>query len=71
MDLEQFAALRTPEGSAALDAAARVAGGDPLTAAAALRSAVRIHKSNFIFYFTRMNFYIFLKNRDCTTFRLN
>ncbi|TYB36328.1 methyltransferase domain-containing protein [Micromonospora sp. AP08] len=39
MDLEQFAALRTPEGSAALDAAARVAGGDPLTAAAALRSA--------------------------------
>nr|WP_204033665.1 methyltransferase domain-containing protein [Micromonospora qiuiae] len=39
MDLEQFAALRTGEGSAALDAAARVAGGDPLTAAAALRSA--------------------------------
>ncbi|MEU0151067.1 THUMP-like domain-containing protein [Micromonospora fulviviridis] len=39
MDLEQFDALRTPEGSAALDAAARVAGGDPLTAAAALRSA--------------------------------
>lgn len=39
MDLEQFGALRTPEGSAALDAAARVAGGDPLTAAAALRSA--------------------------------
>ncbi|MEV0426054.1 methyltransferase domain-containing protein [Micromonospora sp. NPDC050495] len=39
MDLEQFAALRTPEGSAALDAAARVAGGDPLAAAAALRSA--------------------------------
>ncbi|MFG3576642.1 THUMP-like domain-containing protein [Micromonospora chersina] len=39
MDLEQFAALRTPAGSAALDAAARVAGGDPLTAAAALRSA--------------------------------
>ncbi|WP_262283107.1 methyltransferase domain-containing protein [Micromonospora sp. MA102] len=39
MDLEQFAALRTPEGSAALDAAARVAGGDPLTAAAALRTA--------------------------------
>ncbi|WNM42701.1 methyltransferase domain-containing protein [Micromonospora halotolerans] len=39
MDLEQFAALRTPEGSAALAAAARVAGGDPLTAAAALRTA--------------------------------
>ncbi|MFG1889912.1 methyltransferase domain-containing protein [Micromonospora sp. NPDC049051] len=39
MDLDQFAALRTPVGSAALDAAARVAGGDPLTAAAALRSA--------------------------------
>ncbi|GIJ23068.1 THUMP-like domain-containing protein [Micromonospora lutea] len=39
MDLEQFAALRTPEGSAALDAAARVAGGDPLVAAASLRSA--------------------------------
>ncbi|MEU4379600.1 THUMP-like domain-containing protein [Micromonospora echinofusca] len=39
MDLDQLAALRTPEGSAALDAAARVAGGDPLTAAAALRSA--------------------------------
>ncbi|RIW46093.1 class I SAM-dependent methyltransferase [Micromonospora endophytica] len=39
MDLEQFAALRTAEGVAALDAAARVAGGDPLSAAAALRSA--------------------------------
>ncbi|MEV6816115.1 methyltransferase domain-containing protein [Micromonospora sp. NPDC051296] len=39
MDLEQLAALRTAEGSAALDAAARVAGGDPLAAAAALRSA--------------------------------
>ncbi|MEV2242473.1 methyltransferase domain-containing protein [Micromonospora sp. NPDC049891] len=39
MDLEQFAALLTPEGSAALDAAVRVAGGDPLAAAAALRSA--------------------------------
>ncbi|WP_091458534.1 THUMP-like domain-containing protein [Micromonospora inyonensis] len=39
MDLDQFAALRTPEGSAALDAATRVAGGDPLTAAATLRSA--------------------------------
>ncbi|MEU4482955.1 methyltransferase domain-containing protein [Micromonospora sp. NPDC023966] len=38
MDLDQFAALRTPEGSAALDAAARVAGGDPLRAAAVLRS---------------------------------
>ncbi|MEW2375552.1 methyltransferase domain-containing protein [Micromonospora sp. NPDC047812] len=38
MDLDQLAALRTPEGSAALAAAARVAGGDPLTAAAALRS---------------------------------
>ncbi|MFG2008847.1 methyltransferase domain-containing protein [Micromonospora sp. NPDC048868] len=38
MNLDQFAALRTPEGSAALAAAARVAGGDPLTAAAALRS---------------------------------
>ncbi|MGN9812027.1 THUMP-like domain-containing protein [Micromonospora sp. BQ11] len=38
MNLEQLAALRTPEGSAALDAAARVAGGDPLTAVAALRS---------------------------------
>ncbi|TDC79606.1 SAM-dependent methyltransferase [Micromonospora sp. KC606] len=39
MDLDQFAALRTPEGSAALAAAAGLAGGDPLTAAAALRSA--------------------------------
>ncbi|MFG1722701.1 methyltransferase domain-containing protein [Micromonospora chalcea] len=39
MDLDQLAALRTPEGSAALAAAARVAGGDPLAAAAALRSA--------------------------------
>ncbi|MBL6277732.1 methyltransferase domain-containing protein [Micromonospora fiedleri] len=39
MDLEQLAALRTPEGSGALAAAARVAGGDPLAAAAALRSA--------------------------------
>ncbi|MFC8847010.1 MULTISPECIES: methyltransferase domain-containing protein [unclassified Micromonospora] len=39
MDLDQFAALRTPEGSAALAAAAEVAGGDPLAAAAALRSA--------------------------------
>ncbi|GIJ80148.1 hypothetical protein SAMN05443287_103383 [Micromonospora phaseoli] len=39
MDLEQLAALRTPEGSAALDAADRVAGGDPLAAAMALRAA--------------------------------
>ncbi|MEH1100940.1 THUMP-like domain-containing protein [Micromonospora sp. CPCC 205561] len=39
MDPDLLAALRTPEGSAALDAAARVAGGDPLTAASALRSA--------------------------------
>ncbi|SCL19603.1 Methyltransferase domain-containing protein [Micromonospora nigra] len=39
MNLEQLAELRTPEGAAALDAAARLAGGDPLTAAAALRSA--------------------------------
>ncbi|MFU8854084.1 THUMP-like domain-containing protein [Micromonospora sp. SL1-18] len=39
MDLDQLAALRTPEGSAALAAAAAVAGGDPLTAAARLRSA--------------------------------
>ncbi|MER7890394.1 methyltransferase domain-containing protein [Micromonospora sp. NPDC094482] len=39
MDLEQLAALRTAEGAAALDAAARVAGGDPLAAASALRSA--------------------------------
>ncbi|MEU1235109.1 methyltransferase domain-containing protein [Micromonospora aurantiaca] len=39
MDLDQLAALRTPEGSAALAAADRVAGGDPLAAAAALRSA--------------------------------
>ncbi|WP_431918572.1 THUMP-like domain-containing protein [Micromonospora wenchangensis] len=38
MDLDQFAALRTTEGSAALAAAAGVAGGDPLAAAAALRS---------------------------------
>ncbi|MGC4803714.1 THUMP-like domain-containing protein [Micromonospora sp. DT233] len=39
MDLDQFAALRTPEGSAALAAATEVAGGDPLVAAGALRSA--------------------------------
>ncbi|KWV30340.1 THUMP-like domain-containing protein [Micromonospora rifamycinica] len=38
MDLDQFAALRTPEGSAVLAAATEVAGGDPLVAAAALRS---------------------------------
>lgn len=38
MDLDQFAALRTPEGSAVLTAATEVAGGDPLAAAAALRS---------------------------------
>ncbi|MFD2765711.1 THUMP-like domain-containing protein [Micromonospora eburnea] len=39
MDLDQLAALRTPEGSAALAAAAEVAGGDPLAAAARLRAA--------------------------------
>ncbi|MFI7604079.1 methyltransferase domain-containing protein [Micromonospora sp. NPDC049366] len=39
MDLDQLAALRTPEGTTALDAAARVAGGDPLAAASALRAA--------------------------------
>ncbi|RIV38622.1 THUMP-like domain-containing protein [Micromonospora radicis] len=39
MDLEQLAALRTDEGAAALDAAGRVAGGDPLSAATALRAA--------------------------------
>ncbi|WP_091443779.1 THUMP-like domain-containing protein [Micromonospora yangpuensis] len=38
MDLEQLAALRTPEGSAALATAARLAGGDPLRAAGALRA---------------------------------
>ena len=38
MDLELLAALRTPEGSEALTAAAEVAGGDPLAAASALRS---------------------------------
>ncbi|MER7169353.1 methyltransferase domain-containing protein [Micromonospora sp. NPDC000207] len=38
MDLEQLAALRTPEGSAVLAEAARLAGGDPLHAAAALRT---------------------------------
>ncbi|MGC4809653.1 THUMP-like domain-containing protein [Micromonospora sp. DT228] len=39
MDLDQLAALRTPEGSAALTAAAGLAGGDPLAAASALRAA--------------------------------
>ncbi|MFB9237405.1 methyltransferase domain-containing protein [Plantactinospora siamensis] len=39
MNNEQFEVLRTPEGEAALGAAAAVAGGDPLAAAAALRSA--------------------------------
>ncbi|MFC4104893.1 class I SAM-dependent methyltransferase [Micromonospora zhanjiangensis] len=39
MDLDQFAALRTPAGASALAAAAELAGGDPLAAAAALRSA--------------------------------
>ncbi|MFY1687895.1 THUMP-like domain-containing protein [Plantactinospora sp. WMMB782] len=39
MDLEQFAALRTPEGGTALAAAAELADGDPLAAAAALRAA--------------------------------
>nr|WP_240955413.1 class I SAM-dependent methyltransferase [Micromonospora sp. HNM0581] len=36
--MEQFGELRTPEGLAALDSAARMAGHDPLAAAAALRS---------------------------------
>lgn len=39
MDLGQLAELRTPAGSAALAAAAEVAGADPLAAAMALRSA--------------------------------
>ncbi|SCF15137.1 Methyltransferase domain-containing protein [Micromonospora mirobrigensis] len=39
VDLDQFAALRTPEGSAALAAATELAGGDPLASAAALRSS--------------------------------
>jgi SAM-dependent methyltransferase len=38
VNLELLAALRTPDGSSALEAASRVAGGDPLTAAMALRS---------------------------------
>lgn len=39
MDLDQLAALRTPDGARALTAAAELAGGDPLTAASALRTA--------------------------------
>jgi hypothetical protein len=39
VDIELLARLRTPEGLDALAAAAAVSGGDPLTAAAALRSA--------------------------------
>jgi SAM-dependent methyltransferase len=38
VDLDRLAALRTPEGVRALDAAADLAGGDPLTAAASLRA---------------------------------
>jgi hypothetical protein len=38
VDLDQLAALRTPEGVTALAAAGELAGGDPLAAAAALRS---------------------------------
>ena len=38
MNLELLAALRTPDGSSALEAASRVAGGDPLTAAMTLRA---------------------------------
>jgi hypothetical protein len=38
VDLELLAALRTPDGTAALAAAAELGGGDPLAAAAALRS---------------------------------
>nr|BFE76574.1 class I SAM-dependent methyltransferase [Actinoplanes digitatis] len=38
MDLELLAALRTPEGAAALTAAAEVTGADPLAAATALRT---------------------------------
>ncbi|WP_130510693.1 class I SAM-dependent methyltransferase [Krasilnikovia cinnamomea] len=38
MDLELLAALRTPEGAAALAAAAEVSGADPLAAAARLRA---------------------------------
>ncbi|MEE6263275.1 class I SAM-dependent methyltransferase [Plantactinospora sonchi] len=39
MDLDQLAALRTPEGEAALVAAAELTDGDPLVAAATLRAA--------------------------------
>ncbi|MFI6758592.1 methyltransferase domain-containing protein [Micromonospora sp. NPDC050417] len=39
MDVDQLAALRTPVGVSALASAAELAGGDPLVAAAALRSA--------------------------------
>ncbi|BCB86822.1 THUMP-like domain-containing protein [Phytohabitans suffuscus] len=39
MDPERLAALRTPEGVKAIAMAAELAGGDPLTAASALRSA--------------------------------
>jgi SAM-dependent methyltransferase len=38
VDLDRLAALRTPDGVRALDAAAELAGGDPLTAAAGLRA---------------------------------
>jgi SAM-dependent methyltransferase len=38
VDLDRLAALRTPEGGRALAAAADVAGGDPLSAAASLRA---------------------------------
>jgi SAM-dependent methyltransferase len=38
VDLDQLAALRTPEGAAALAAAGELAGGDPLATAARLRS---------------------------------
>ena len=38
MDLDRLALLRTPDGVAALAAAGELAGGDPLAAAAALRS---------------------------------
>ncbi len=38
MDLDQLAALRTPSGATALATAAELAGGDPLSAAAALRA---------------------------------
>jgi hypothetical protein len=38
VDLELLAALRTPDGSAALATAAEMAGADPLAAASALRA---------------------------------